>query len=334
MKKVIGYSQQLIMVSVLDFINIYYTLLVGCAFVFVWYYSQSAYNYWRKINVKYLEPVPFLGNTARVLFLLVPLHEEYDKFYKALYNEPFGGIYELRKPQLIVKDPELVYAILVKDFKHFYDRGFKQVVNANKELDPLSTHLFFTTGERWKVLRHHMSPVFTSGKLKGMQEQIWACIDLTIKNIEKQMDGTNSLDMATKELFEKLSIDMIGSCAFGLDCRENEKFRLMSREAFKPRIILAIRMLLATFSQRLVELLKMKYLENEVSNFFLNLTLDTMEYRRQNEVNRNDLLRCLMELQNSHVNPKFAVDSENKKVLKNGMFLCIFMGIHMVLNHP
>lgn len=312
------------MFSISNIVNIYTVAAWAAgAFVFLWYYGQSAYNYWRKRNVKYLEPVPFVGNTFKFMFNLVPLHEEFDKLYKALFDEPFGGIYQFRQPQLIIKDPELISAILVKDFKHFYDRGFKQFVNTDKELDPLSAHLFLTTGERWRVLRQNMSPVFTSGKLKHMQEQIWDCIELMTKHIEKQMDENNSVDLPAKELFAKLSIDVIGSCAFGLDCSNNEKFSQMGKEAFETRLIVALRMLLSTFSQRLVDLLKIRILKKDVNDFYLNLTLDTMEYRRKNGVTRNDLLQLLMEMQNSHVDPKFKVDNNDQKVLKNGKFLNI-----------
>lgn len=316
------------MFSIFDFLNIYSVL--GCAFLLCWFYSRSAYNYWRKLKVKYLEPVPFLGHTAPTLFHLISFHEQYDKFYKALYDEPFGGIYEILQPQLIVKDPELVSAILTKDFKHFYDHGFEQMVSKDKNVDPLNANLFFADGERWKVLRQQMSPVFTSGKLKLMHDQILNCVHLLTENIDNLMSGRGTTDVGLKMLFEKLTIDIIGSCAFGIDCnslKSNEKFTEMGRETVKLRLMVTLRMIIAIFSTRLANWLKITIMRKEVNDFFLHLALDTMDYRRQRGVNRNDLLQLLMELQNSHVDPKFAVGDKDKKILITGKLLCTYLKI-------
>lgn len=312
------------MFSIFNFLNIYSVL--GCAFLLCWFYSRSVYNYWRKLKVKYLEPVPFLGNTAPTLFHLTSFHEQYEKIYKALYDERFGGIYEILQPQLIVKDPELVSAILTKDFKHFYDHGLEQMVCKDKNVDPLNANLFFADGERWKVLRQQMSPVFTSGKLKLMHDQILNCVHLLTENIDNLMGGRGSTDVGLKMLFEKLTIDIIGSCAFGIDCnslKSNEKFSEMGRETVKLRPMVTLRMMVSIFSTRLANWLKITFLRKEVNDFFLHLALDTMDYRRQRGVNRNDLLQLLMELQNSHVDSKFAVGDKDKKILLTGKLLCI-----------
>lgn len=308
------------MFSVYNLLNFY--CVIGCAFVFLWYYSRSAYSYWRKLNVKYLEPIPFLGNTYKVLFQLAPKHEEYDKFYKALHDERFGGIYELRKPQLVLRDPELVSAVLIKDFQHFQNRGLKQLRNTTKKLDPLDANLMFIGGERWRVLRQGMSPFFTSGKLKHMYQQIRDCINSMTISIDSQMDGNDSLDIGLKVLFEKFASDVIVSCAFGIDCnslKSNDQFSHLGRLTLIPRVMVAIRTVLATFSRRLVNALKMTLMRKVVKDFFLNLILDTVEYRRRNGLTRKDLLQWLMELQNSHFDPKFAVGLHSEKILESGM---------------
>lgn len=306
------------MFSILDLVNIY--SVVACAVVFLWHYSRSTYGYWRKLNVKYVEPVPFLGNTAKVFFGWTSLHEEYDRFYKALYDEPFGGLYQFRQPLLLVKDPELVAAILIKDFRYFPNRGFDLLINKDKKRDPLSTHLIFTDDERWKALRQKLSPAFSSGKLKNMRDQILNCVDLLMQHVDEQMGHDESIDLSMQDLFEKLTIDVIGSCAFGLDCSSTEKFGEMGRAALKPRIIVALRMLVSSIiSKWLGALLNKTIMTKEVNEFYMNLALDTIEYRRKNGLVRNDLLQLLMELQNSHVDPKFAVGDQNLKILPNGM---------------
>lgn len=45
----------------------------------------------------------------------------------------YHGIHQFNQPNLIVKDPELLKNILIKDFDHFSDRRFSTSV----EMDPL-----------------------------------------------------------------------------------------------------------------------------------------------------------------------------------------------------
>lgn len=88
------------------------------------------------------------------------IKESYDRFK----SQPFHGMYMLHVPHLIINDPELIRLIMVKDFNYFQDRG----LYFNKEIDPLSAHLFFLPGEEWKYLRTKLSPTFTSGKIKQL----------------------------------------------------------------------------------------------------------------------------------------------------------------------
>lgn len=63
-------------------------------------------------------------------------------------DEPVIGIFSLFQPQLIVRDPELIRNVLVKDFAHFSDRG----VYVDEKNDPISAHLFALQGtdfENW-----------------------------------------------------------------------------------------------------------------------------------------------------------------------------------------
>lgn len=67
--------------------------------------------------------------------------------YKELYDqlEPhrFAGVYTLHKPSIMIRDPELIKNILVKDFSHFNDHGFKPAV----DVEPLTNHLFSMSGK-------------------------------------------------------------------------------------------------------------------------------------------------------------------------------------------
>jgi len=58
--------------------------------------------------------------------------------FKNLYNkfkgEPYFGAWIFFRPTLVVRDPELIKNIFVKDFMSFHDRG----IYVNEKDDPLA----------------------------------------------------------------------------------------------------------------------------------------------------------------------------------------------------
>lgn len=77
-------------------------------------------------------------------------------------SDSFIGGFLLVKPKLLVRDPELIRSILIKDFSHFTDRDLPY-----NEREPLTAHLFALDGQKWRNLRNKLSPTFTSGEVKS-----------------------------------------------------------------------------------------------------------------------------------------------------------------------
>ena len=94
-----------------------------------------------------------------------------DILYWKFRDKAFCGYYGfLGEPTLVINDLELAKRILIKDFDHFVDRrSFGVSGEANKYLLNMLTSL---TGDKWKAMRSTISPVFTSGKLKGIVPRI------------------------------------------------------------------------------------------------------------------------------------------------------------------
>jgi cytochrome P450 family 9 len=42
--------------------------------------------------------------------------------YNRLKGHKYGGVYQLMNPVLLIRDPELIKMVTVKDFEHFLDR--------------------------------------------------------------------------------------------------------------------------------------------------------------------------------------------------------------------
>lgn len=90
-------------------------------------------------------------------------------------------MFDFRMPQYVVRDPEVMKQITMKDFDHFEDhRGF-----FDASCDKLwGNTLFFMTGEKWRNMRATLSPAFTGSKMRLMFRMINASPILTCKLID------------------------------------------------------------------------------------------------------------------------------------------------------
>ena len=107
-----------------------------------------------------------------VLTQKIPFIQMTEEIYWKYQDKPFVGMYGFlgTSPNLVINDLELAKHVLIKDFDHFVDRRqLDMAPEANKYLMNMLTQL---TGDKWKAMRSTISPVFTSGKLKGFMPQI------------------------------------------------------------------------------------------------------------------------------------------------------------------
>ncbi|KAL1123515.1 hypothetical protein AAG570_002592 [Ranatra chinensis] len=193
----------------------------------------------------------------------------------------------------MVRDVELINKILIKDFSHFHDHGFL----VDTEVNPLEGHLFNMEGQKWRALRNKLSPTFTSGKLKWMLPQMSECADQLVQVLQKETHGE---DVLIRDYLSRFSIDVISSCAFGLeggalkdpDC----EFRKMAKKIFRPSGIMKIKNTFRIFFPKTANWLKMKLIDPEVNDFFFNLTRQAFEHRLKTGLRRNDFVDLLLQL--------------------------------------
>ncbi|XP_048504926.1 cytochrome P450 6a2-like isoform X2 [Athalia rosae] len=201
-------------------------------------------------------------------------------------------MYSFNKPILVIRDPELVRFILAKNFTHFHDRG----VYCNEEFDPLSAHLFSLSGSKWKKLRVKISPTFTSGKMKYMFATVKEFSEKLAFYFGEEVKRNNQL-VEVKDFMARFSMDVISSVAFGIECNSmkdpDDGFCKCGRAAFESRPI--INAFFAVFPEAL-DLFKIKLVLPEVSKFFLKAFGDTVKYRTDNKIIRQDFFELTMQL--------------------------------------
>lgn len=261
---------------------------------FLYRYLTSNFDYWKKRGVDGPKPLPFFGNVKDVVFGRLSLGHYIKQVYGTYDTEPVVGIFLGSKPVLVVRDPEMIKAILIKDFSNFPERGLP----LNEKRDPLSGNLFGLEAERWRPLRAKLSPVFTTGKLKDMCALIAECA----VHLQEYLGTLVSKDepIEVRDLTAKYTTDVIGSCAFGIDMKslsdEESEFRKMGKLIFHPNTSRALRFKLQQISPLVANIIAHLFPDRRTDDFFMRLTLETMEYRKKHNIVRNDFINILMEL--------------------------------------
>lgn len=88
----------------------------------------------------------------------------------------------------------------------------------NEKDDPLSAHLFSIEGKKWRDLRTKLTPTFTSGKMRFMYPTIIATANEFKSTLNEMLFNKESMDIEMKDLLARFTTDVIGECAFGIEC--------------------------------------------------------------------------------------------------------------------
>ncbi|XP_054004904.1 cytochrome P450 6a2-like [Hylaeus anthracinus] len=270
-------------------------LLLGLFLVILYCFFTSTFDFWESRGVPFRKPIPFFGNFAPMLLFRKSLPEGIQEMYEWFKDERFFGAYRVRSPLLILRDPDLIKNICVKNFACFANRGIP--VNSQ---DPLLAHLFNLEGKKWKSLRSKLTPAFSSGKLKRMFYLLAECSEEFQKLIDASAKGDSPYEV--RELATKFTIDVIGSCAFGIQINavtdEDSEFHRAAKKLSKPSYTTTLWRMLRTAMPRLYKLLGVQVIDPGVTTFFKDVVSQMIRQREKSDVKRHDFMDLLIELKN------------------------------------
>ncbi|KAJ8944237.1 hypothetical protein NQ314_009514 [Rhamnusium bicolor] len=283
-------------VMLIDILGIFAAL-----FAIVYTSYKWRYRYWEKRNVPTFEPsIPF-GNLKNPSTATENKGSQIAKLYKQAKSKGWRhfGLYFVMNPSYVAVDLDLVKNIMTKDFDHFQDRG----VYTNEKKDPIGCHLFALGGSKWRTLRAKLTPTFTSGKMKVMFQILVDCGLILEKYMEEYVNTKEPIDI--KDVLGRFSTDIIGSCAFGLECNSfkdpDSPFRTYGKIMFEPKQKLNsfFRVILMDYPN-IARALGIRQIRKEVSDFFTKVVEDTVNYREKNNFVRNDFLQLLINIKESN----------------------------------
>ncbi|CAG4936473.1 unnamed protein product [Colias eurytheme] len=269
--------------------------LLCCAVIILCFaYLNGKYNehYWKKRNVPFYSEHKVMGVFWDFAVKRKPVFQNLRKVYKKFRNEPAVGIGSLLTPTLYVIDPTNIQHVVATDFNSFSHRGLD--INAG---DQLADNILFMNGNRWKLMRQSMSPLFTSTKLKSM----YYIIDKSATDFVDHLKANR--DLMKGNAFDTLCSfcsAAIGGAVFGVSTGSifDSPFLDMARKSTKPTLMGNFKLSIANMSNQLFSILGLK-LFTDYEDFFIGAIKQIIRLRKTEKTKRHDFADICVALQNA-----------------------------------
>ncbi|KAG5671810.1 hypothetical protein PVAND_001985 [Polypedilum vanderplanki] len=272
--------------------------LIAIYLIYKW--SISTYDYFEKQGIPYNKPLPLIGSNRNLFFNRKTFIEVLHNWFYEFKDEKASGLFEFRRPILLLKDPKLIKQLAVKDFDYFMNH--RTIIT--EDVDPLfGKNLFALKGNKWRDMRATLSPAFTGSKMRNMMDFVSTVGHQTAEAIKKDIKsgGVNTFEF--KEFASKFTIDIIASTAFGIEINSfknpTNKFFKVAKEitnfaSFKTGLKFAGYLAFP----KLMKILKINLLDKKSCDFFEEAIYDTMKTREKHGIVRNDMIQLMLQAKN------------------------------------
>ncbi|XP_066997652.1 cytochrome P450 9e2 isoform X2 [Anabrus simplex] len=294
--------------------------LPGVAVIIYWHYTKT-FSYWKKKGVHYIEPTILFGNIKDRMLFRKSFHEFQLELYKKFHGYRYAGFFEGRRPSLMIRDPELIRYVLIRDFEHFTDRPTLRL----RHSPYIENMLINLKGQRWKNVRAVLTPTFTTGKLRAMENLVLLCGEQLHDYLYKTTDGNNTTEFEMKDLFGRFTMDVIASCAFGVECDslkqpDAEFVKIASQFNDIPLLhrigLFAVILLIP----QLAKFLPLSFFNTKTMDFLADVISRAKKVRENSTSHRrNDFLQLVLDA--SHKEPGASVLDDDTIIAQAVLFL-------------
>uniref|UniRef100_A0A672FTU9 unspecific monooxygenase n=1 Tax=Salarias fasciatus TaxID=181472 RepID=A0A672FTU9_SALFA len=259
-------------------------------------YGIWPYRFFSKLGIPGPRTLPFLGTTMGQLGGVL----EFDRACKAKYGDVWG-LFDGRKPMLMVSDPEMIKTFMVKECYSVF---------TNRRVRNVSHSVSLAKDETWKRIRGTISPCFTSGRLK--QVAVFVFLPL------HRFVAPYSLDSVTSVAFS-VDIDSINN--------PNDPVSVHAQNAIKFRMWTVLLQLIFPFTNRLLEWLNLELIPRECLNFFANLIKKFKHEHQIKGSTRSDFLQVFVQNEIPESEVKSEQDQPTKGLTEKEILINAFMFI-------
>ncbi|XP_076275240.1 cytochrome P450 9e2-like [Rhynchophorus ferrugineus] len=273
----------------------FWLVLAAILAILIWYTLDKPLRYWSDRGVKQSKPWLIFGDSWVNVFRTKSFCEYIEWVYNMQPNSRYSGIYQFFTPTLILRDPDLIKQITVKDFDHFTDHS-KFV---DPEADPLwGKNLFALKGQRWREMRATLTGTFTSSKMKAMFSLMDEAADTFVKFYGDK--GGDKIELEMKETYTRYTSDVIATTAFGIKVdsltQPENTFYLMGRKITNfSGILISLKFFGFFLVPSLFKKFKISMLDKAASKFFRATINETIQMREDKGIVRPDMINMLLE---------------------------------------
>ncbi|XP_072758463.1 cytochrome P450 9e2-like [Anoplolepis gracilipes] len=272
-------------------------LIIITACVCLYHFILNKQSYFKRLKIPHAQSMPLLGHMAPFVFRRLSAAENIRRIYNLFPDAKYFGFYEFRTPIYVIRDPELINTIAIKNFDNFCDhRKF-----VDDEVDPIfSRNLFNLNGDHWRKIRKLLSPTFTSGKMKIMFKLMCECAENFVDFLVAD-SGNIGKTYDMKDVLSRYSNDVIATCAFGISVNSfkhpNNEFFLLAKDTVKfiSNPITMLKMMINKSFPLLGKLFRIQLLTSRIRSFFKEIIADTVKTRDEQKIIRPDMIHLMME---------------------------------------
>lgn len=133
------------------------------------------------------------------------------------------------------------------------------------------------------------------------------CSSSSLESLEKQVKESLDGTFEMKELFSNFTVDIIASCAFGLDvntfANPGNDFKKIAESTMNPPnpLKVAVKFGFLYFMPKLMKFLDISLLEKHTKSFFRTTVNETMDHRERNGIIRPDMINLLMQAKKGQI---------------------------------
>ena len=266
------------------------------------------YTYWKRRRLLHMDVMPLIGNNAPLFLRKESFPEHSQKLYETYPEARYYGTFDFNTPVMIVKDPELIREVCVKNFDNFPDhRSF-----VTEEMDPIvGRNVFSLRGQRWKDVRSTLSPSFTANKMKIMFQLISECAKNFVQYFEEHPELAKGFE--AKDAFTRYTNDVIATAAFGIKVnsmrdREND-FYVHGKDATSfSSVWRLMKFIFFRAFPNLMRMCGMRFLSGSTDKFFNELVTNTVRTREREGIVRPDMIQLLMQAQQKENGIEVTID--------------------------
>ncbi|EDW60582.1 probable cytochrome P450 6t3 [Drosophila virilis] len=278
--------------------------------LFSYLHLLERYSYFRRHQLPYLPVSTWtpLGHLKQLLFLRISFGDLFKNIYADEHTREakLAGFFVFQTPALMIRDPELIRLVLIKEFNSFLNR----YEAADARHDPMGAlTLPLAKYPQWRESRQCMSQLFTSGRMKQRMYPLMQQVLMDLeRHLVKRMCGQSERVLPLSEMCQLYTTDVTGKLFYSWDVgglREGKSpLRQQTKQLFRPDVQKVLHFMCIFFLPQWTWLLRAKVFSMDYAHFMRQLV------RRHATDTQVDLIRQLQQLQQARPHTHYAQEAD------------------------